>query len=244
MASLVLQTLHQESIRQKRSAVALFSEGAVSVAVRGAGDASDSDSDSYRGDSNINDTKSSTSCAAAVLHEVHARIGEYLPIIDALVKCSGVEIMPHVREEYYLRKSGSLTLEEQKIFNAELQSKTKIVLDMLYHEKIVTTSEDDFIHHDGSSSPSSVHEEIYSAGGGEGGVEDASVENIPSILTAAEDLLEAIEDFGLAGSDAQPYLLNGAAIQDLLRNIPRGDAFGDVRHCCCHCIVILPHYLH
>ena len=237
VSSLVLQTLHQESMTQKRSGVSLCTEGAVADtdAVTGARD------DRYEDVviSNINNVKSTSSHSSAVMHKVHARIGEYLPIIDALVTCSGVENIPHVREEHYSRISEGLNADEKKVFDDEFHSNTKRVLEMLLFQRKNSSASgidnaESCQDQDGTGNPHSVNKDIptahYSGNDGDDDVVDAALENIPSILMAAENLLEAIAVFDLAECDSEPYLLNGAAIQKLLKNIPWGDAFSDVRY--------------
>lgn len=233
VSSMVLQTLHQESIRNKRSAVAPCTIGG--DAGTGAGDSRGDDSDSHSNDSHA---KASIADDTAVTHKVHARIDEYLPIIDALVTYSGVQNIPHVREEQYSRKSEGLNAEEKKIFDAEFNSRRKRIVHMLHHSRessgrgSSSSSEGggaDVLgcHDDSNNSSSSI---AKSEGGAEVEIEDASLETIPRILRATEDLLEAIAVFGLEQAAARPHLLNGAAVQELLKKIPRGDAFGDVRH--------------
>lgn len=235
VSSMVLQTLHQESIRNKQSAVVPCSGGV--GAGTGAGDSRGDDSDSH---SNVGDAKASVSDGMDMIQKVHARIDEYLPIIDALVTDSGVQNIPHVREEHYSRKSEGLNAEEKKIFDAEINSRTKRIAHMLHHSRESSGRGSiggsggvgaDVLgcHDDSNYSFSSI---AKSEGGAEVEieVEDASLETIPRILRATEDLLEAIAVFGLEQAAARPHLLNGAAVQELLRNIPRGDAFGDVRH--------------
>ena len=235
VSSMVLQTLHQESIRNKRSAVAPCTIGG--DAGTGAGDSRGDDSDSHSNDSHA---KASIADDTAVTHKVHARIDEYLPIIDALVTYSGVQNIPHVREEQYSRKSEGLNAEEKKIFDAEFNSRRKRIVHMLHHSRessgrgSSSSSEGGSVgadvlgcHDDSNNSSSSI---AKSEGGAEVEIEDASLETIPRILRATEDLLEAIAVFGLEQAAARPHLLNGAAVQELLKKIPRGDAFGDVRH--------------
>lgn len=250
VSSLVLQTLHQESMTQKRSAVLLYTEGAIADtdtdAVTAAGNDryENKDDDRDKVISNIDNVKSSLSCSSAVMRKVHARIGEYLPIIDVLVTCSGVENIPHVREEHYSRKSEGLNAEEKKLFDVEFHSNTKRILEMvLYQKKKSSASGVDSArscqHQDqnSTSNPHSVNKDMDISTALDSGDDenddvadaDAALEIIPSILMAAENLLEAIAVFDLAECDSQPYLLNGAAIQKLLKNIPRGDAFSDVR---------------
>ena len=239
VSSMVLQTLHQESIRNKRSAVAPCTIGG--DAGTGAGDSRGDDSDSHSNDSHA---KASIADDTAVTHKVHARIDEYLPIIDALVTYSGVQNIPHVREEQYSRKSEGLNAEEKKIFDAEFNSRRKRIVHMLHHSKessIESRREssdrgsgsgvaDVLGCHDDCTNSSSTNTKSEGGTEVELEVEDASLETIPRILRATEDLLEAIAVFGLEQAAARPHLLNGAAVQELLRNIPRGDAFGDVRH--------------
>lgn len=236
VCTLVLQTLHQESIRNKRSAVVPCTGGAGV----GAGDSRGDDSDS-----NVRDGKASTSDETAMIRKVHARIDEYLPVIDALVSCSGVKSIPHVREEHYSRKSEGLSAEAKQIFDAEFNSRTRRIAHLLHHSRESSGRGSSgggvgadvlSCHDDNTNSTSSI---AKSEGGAEVEleVEDASLETIPRILRATEDLLEAIAVFGLEQSAARPHLLNGAAVQELLRNIPRGDAFGDVSH---NCSVLLP----
>jgi hypothetical protein len=237
---MVLQTLHQESIRNKRSVVVPRTGGVGA----GTGDRRGDDSVSHS-NSNVGDAKASIADDTAVMHKVHARIDEYLPIIDALVTYSGVQNIPHVREEHYSRKSEGLNAEEKKVFDAEFNSRTKRIVHILHHSKV--SSIESIIESSGSSSEGGgvgadvlgCHDDsinsfssIAKSGGAELDleVEDASLETIPRILRATEDLLEAIAVFGLEQAAARPHLLNGAAVQELLRNIPRGDAFGDVRH--------------
>ena len=215
-------------MRKKRSAVALCTARADAGAVTSAG------GESHRETSNIDNIKSISSCDTAEMQKVHARMGEYLPILDALVTCSGVENIPHVREEYYSRKAKGLSVDERETFDTEFHSKTRRMLEMLYHDKKSNASGDVDVFSCHVSDPHVAETEICTA---VEGVEDAFLEIIPSILTAAEDLLEAIAVFNLAECDSQPYLLNGAAIQELFKNIPRGDAFGDVRKNCFGCAI-------
>ena len=228
---------------QKRSAVSLCTEGAIADtdtdAVTAAGNDryGNKDDDEDKVISNIDNVKSSSSCSSAVMRKVHARIGEYLPIIDVLVTCSGVENIPHVREEHYSRKSEGLNAEEKKFFDAEFHSNTKRILEMLSFQKRKSSasgvdSARSCQDQDGTSNPHSLNMDISTALDSDDDVvdADAALEVIPSILMAAENLLEAIAVFDLAECDSQPYLLNGAAIQKLLKNIPRGDAFSDVRY--------------
>lgn len=240
VSSLVLQTLHQESISQKRSAVSLCTEGAVADtdtdAVTGA--RGDRNEDKDKAISNIDNVKSSSSYSSALIHKVHARIGEYLPIIDALVTCSGVENIPHVREEHYSRKSEGLNAKEKKIFDDVFDSNAKRVLEMLSFQRKKSSAcgidnAKSCQDQDGTGKPHSLNKDISTAHDSDNDEDvvdaDAALENIPRILMAAENLLEAIAVFDLAECDSQPYLLNGAAIQQLLKNIPWGDAFSDVR---------------
>jgi hypothetical protein len=243
---MVLQTLHQESVRNKRSAVVPRNSGV------GAGTGDSRGDDSYS-NGNDGDAKASISDDTAMIHKVHARIDDYLPIIDALVTYSGVQNIPHVREEHFSRKSEGLNAEEKKIFDSEFNSRTKRIAHILQHSRESSTESSiesnresrgsdsgrgssseggggDVLGCDDDSNNSSSIVNDSKSGGAELVVEDASLATIPRILRATEDLLEAIAVFGLEQSAARPHLLNGAAVQELLRNIPRGDAFGDVRH--------------
>ena len=57
--------------------------------------------------------------------------------------------------------------------------------------------------------------------------------SISDIITATEDLLEAISVMHLTECYSDPPLINGAALRHVLKNIPKGNVFGEVRTYVC-----------
>ena len=159
-----------------------------------------------------------------VLSRMWGARSEYTGILDLLIRNSGVDDCDNARVAFRNRKF------EFHGFNEAERSMCENDDSLLRQELSLLFSKNSEIHND------------INNGNGEGGeiCNIAESENtdftdfsIPDILTATEDLLEAIAVMKLTECYSDPPLINGVALKNtVLKNIPRGNVFGEVRTLC------------